>query len=214
MNTFIRAAEVWLPSADRSLLEFGGGAYAAVPYFGAVSRSLCFGRGEGLPGRAWEEGHPIVLQRFDGTYFLRIVAAHEAGLTCAIAVPTFHGGELSAVLVLFCGDRSRQAGAIELWRNDPRVASDMTLVDGYYGAASDALQAVSRDTSLPRGTGLPGLAWQRTESVLNDARTACVAAGFGHSDRRRRCHHRPKVPKATCHREWQLLAPSAAKARR
>ena len=168
MNTFIRAAEVWLPSADRSLLEFGGGAYAAVPYFGAVSRSLCFGRGEGLPGRAWEEGHPIVLQRFDGTYFLRIVAAHAAGLTCAIAVPTFNGGELSAVLVLFCGDRSRQAGAIELWRNDPRVASDMTLVDGYYGAASDALQAVSRDTSLPRGTGLPGLAWQRTESVFMD----------------------------------------------
>ena len=79
MNTFIRAAEVWLPSADRSLLEYGGGAYASVPYFGAVSRSLCFGRGEGLPGRAWEEGRPIVLQRFDGTYFLRVVAAHEAG---------------------------------------------------------------------------------------------------------------------------------------
>lgn len=168
MNSFIRAAEVWLPSADRSLLEFGGGAYAAAPYFGAVSRTLCFGRGEGLPGRAWEAGHPIVLQRFDGTYFLRVVAAHEAGLTCAIAVPTFDAGELSAVLVLFCGDRSEQAGAIELWRNDPRITSDMTLVDGYYGASSEPLQTLSRDTYLPRGAGLPGLAWQRAESVFVD----------------------------------------------
>ncbi|WP_374591643.1 GAF domain-containing protein [Aquabacterium sp.] len=152
MNTFIRAAEVWLPSADRSLLEFGGGAYAAVPYFGAVSRSLCFGRGEGLPGRAWGEGRPIVLQRFDDTYFLRIVAAHEAGLACAVAVPTFKNGELSAVLVLFCGDRNQPAGAVELWRNDARVASDRNLVDGYYGASAAAVAGLDRTLAVPCGS--------------------------------------------------------------
>lgn len=168
MNTFIKAIEVWLPASDGSLLEFGGGAYAAVPYFGAVSRAMCFGRGEGLPGRAWDAGHPILLKQFEGSYFLRSAAAKEAGLTCAIAVPTYRGDELSAVLVLFCGDDTLHAGAIELWRNDPRVTSDITLADGYYGASAEALQTLTRDTYLPRGVGLPGLAWQRAESVFVD----------------------------------------------
>lgn len=168
MKTFIKATEVWLPSSDRSLLEFGGGSYAAVPYFGAVSRAMCFGRGEGLPGRAWDVGHPILLKQFEGSYFLRSAAAKDAGLTCAIAVPTYSGDQLSAVLVLFCGDDAQQAGAIELWRNDPRITSDITLADGYYGASSEALQTLTRDTYLPRGVGLPGLAWQRAGSVFVD----------------------------------------------
>jgi hypothetical protein len=160
MKTFIRASEVWVPSADRSILEFGGGLYGKATRFAAISRSLCFGYGEGLPGQAWEQGRPIILKQFDGSYFRRTAAAHAEGITCGIAVPIFAGDFLTSVLVVFCGDDEAHAGAIELWGNDPAKSADMTLVDGYYGTTADTFEYMSRRTTIRRGNGLPGLAWE------------------------------------------------------
>lgn len=168
MNSFIKAVETWVRSPDGSLLEFGEGHYGAANRFGAVSRGLVFGRGEGLPGRVWDQGAPIVLKDFEGSYFRRTAAARAAGLTAAIAMPFHRAGELQAVLVFFCGDDAAHAGAIELWHHDARVTTDMRLVDGYFGSGAAPLEAASRDSFLPRGSGLPGMAWQRGASVLID----------------------------------------------
>lgn len=164
--SFIRIAEIWLPDQDHTLLEFGGGLFGSAKGFAAATRSLCFGLGEGLPGQAWEEGRPILLKDFDSLHFRRTAAAQDAGLSCAIALPLFVGGTLKAVVVLFGGSADARAGAIELWHNSPRVTTDMTLVDGYYGTASNSFEILSKDTFLPRGTGLPGLAWQRGAAVF------------------------------------------------
>lgn len=166
MNTFIRAIEVWRPSDDGMLLEFGGGLFGNAIGFAAISRSMCFGRGEGLPGQAWEEGRPVMLKHFEGSNFRRSTAAKAAGLRCALALPIFVGERLTAVLAFFCGDTNAHAGALELWRNDPRATGDLTLVDGYYGSDGAALEAVSRDAYLPKGSGLPGVAWQRGTAVF------------------------------------------------
>ena len=168
MNTFIRVAEVWVPSSDGSLLELAGGLFDAAPAFGASSRAMCFGRAEGLPGNAWEEGRPLLLPRLEGSYFRRTVAARAAGLTCAVALPIFVDNKLTSVVVLLCGEGAAHVGAIELWRNDPRVESDLRLADGYFGSTDPDLEALSRDSFLARGTGLPGLAWQRESSVFID----------------------------------------------
>ncbi|HEX3141672.1 MAG TPA: GAF domain-containing protein [Rhizobacter sp.] len=173
MNTLIKAVEVWLPTADRSLLEFGGGLFGAAIGFGASSRGMCFGRGEGLPGRAWFDGRPIVLKQLEGSYFRRAEAAREAGYTCAIAVPVFVAEQLTAVMVFFCGgtdaEQNAHDGAVELWRNNARVTSDMTLVDGYFGGeAAEHFEPMTRETYLPRGSGLPGMAWQKGAAVLID----------------------------------------------
>lgn len=168
MSKFIRVAELWVPDADGHLLEFGGGLYGDAPRFGALSRSMCFGRGEGLPGRVWEEGAPLILKDLQAGYFQRAAAARAAGLACAVAFPVFFGDELKAVVVLFCGPVGDQSGAIEVWRNDPRITTDMTLLDGVYGGSGSAFEAASRQTYLPRGSGLPGLAWQRQSSVFID----------------------------------------------
>lgn len=160
MNTFIRVVEVWVPSNDRTYLEYGAGLYGSASRFGAASQTRCFGRGEGLPGQAWEQRQPIVLKQFEGSYFQRTQAAHAEGLTCGIALPIFAGDFLLAVLVLFCGDDEVHAGAIELWHNDPAQGADMTLVDGYYGSMSDAFELISRSVSFRRGNGLPGIAWE------------------------------------------------------
>lgn len=166
MRTFIRAVEVWVPSVDRSILEFGGGLYGKATRFAAISRTLCFGRGEGLPGQAWEQGQPIILKQFDGSYFKRTAAAHAEGITCGIAVPIFAGDFLTSVLVMFCGDDEAHAGAIELWHNDPKQGSDMRLVDGYYGTTADTFEFMSRRTTIRRGNGLPGLAWETETPVF------------------------------------------------
>jgi len=166
MQTFIRAAEVWLPVQDQALLELGAGLFGEAHSFAAVSRTMRFPKGQGLPGHAWDQGRPLLLKAFEGANFHRADAARQDGLTCAVALPYFVGARLTAVLVLFGSDDQACTGAIELWRNDPRISSDMTLFDGYYGGTEPAFEQLSRDTYLPRGMGLPGMAWQREEAVI------------------------------------------------
>ena len=168
MKTFIRVIEVWVPDSDGYLLELGGGLYGAAVEFGALSRRMCFGRGEGLPGRVWEAGHPVLLKQLQSGYFQRAAAAKAAHLVCAVAFPVFFGELLKAVVVLFCGAEDAYTGAIELWRNDPRSSADMSLVDGYYAATDADFEFTSRELLMPRGRGLPGLAWQREASVFID----------------------------------------------
>ncbi len=167
-STFIRVAEVWEPSADGSLLELAGGLYGAAPAFGALSRGLCFGRAEGLPGHAWDEGRPILLERLQNSFFRRTEAAQAAGLGCALALPVFIDRRLVCVVVLLCGEAAAHQGAIELWHNDPRLSGDLALKEGYFGRDAKPLEALTRDAWLPRGTGLPGRAWQREGVVFMD----------------------------------------------
>ena len=186
MGNFIRVVETWLPAADGRTLQLGDGLFDAAPAFGAISRTMSFARGEGLPGHAWEEGRPILLHQFEGSYFRRADAARAAHLTCAVALPIFRGTALTSVLVLLCGDVPPPLGAIELWHNDPRITTDLKLVDGYFGATPAAFETLTRDGGLARGFGAPGLAWQCEAAVfidnVSDARSflrAQVAAEAG-----------------------------------
>lgn len=160
MKTFIRVVELWVPDRSRTRLEFGGSLSGSdFDEFNALSEGTLFAYDEGLPGKAWAAGHPIILTDFDDSYFRRTDAANEAGLTCGVALPVFAGEFLMAVMVLFCGDDDKHIGAIELWKNDPEVSHEMALVDGYYGTA-EMFEFNSRHTKFPRGFGLPGRTWK------------------------------------------------------
>lgn len=168
VNTFIRIAEVWTPSYDGSLLELASGLFDGALAFEAITRSMCFAHGEGLPGRAWEAGHPLLLRQLDGSYFKRAAAAKAFDLTCAVAFPVFLRDQLTCVVVLLFGEAKAHVGAVELWHNDPGLSPDLTLADGYFGTGSAVLENLSRDSWLPRGSGAPGLAWQKELSVFID----------------------------------------------
>ncbi len=160
MTTFIRVVELWVPDRTRTRLEFGGSLCSAeFEEFRAVSENALFAYDEGLPGKAWASGHPVILTKFASSYFKRTDEAIEAGLTCGVALPVFAGEFLMAVMVLFCGDDAKHVGAIELWQNDPDRSHEMGLVDGYYGTA-DMFEFNSRHTKFPRGFGLPGRTWK------------------------------------------------------
>ncbi len=165
MKTFVRVAEIWVPTKDGTQLQFLDGLYGPLGEFRAVSEQMRFGFDEGLPGKAWATGHPIILKQFENSYFKRTEAAKAAGLTCGVAVPVFAGEHLMAVVVFFCGDDEAHIGAIELWHNDPDKSYEMRLVDGYYGTA-EMFEFNSRHTRFPRGYGLPGRVWKSNMPMI------------------------------------------------
>lgn len=157
---FIGATEVWVPKDGR--LVHAEGDYGAMTAFEEASIQASFGPGEGLPGKAWAEARPVVLKGFDGSYFKRIEAAKEAGLTSAVALPVFDGEVLRAVLVVLCGEDEATTGAIEVWAERDGL---LLLDDGYYGAAKH-FEWVSQHTHFPKGQGLPGGVWAAQTPML------------------------------------------------
>jgi hypothetical protein len=167
MKTFIKVTEIWIPDKNRTQLEFGSGLYGELIDFKADSEQQKFAYNEGLPGKAWAEGHPIVLTKFPDSYFKRIAAAKNAGLTCGIAIPVFSGDFLMAVVVFLCGDDEDHAGAIEVWHKNSATQNSLNIMDGYYGTLQH-FENISRKLSVPKGLGLAGLAWESGMPVLID----------------------------------------------
>ncbi|MDV7144398.1 GAF domain-containing protein [Tropicimonas sp. TH_r6] len=159
-RTFIEVAEVWIPENGNLVLAAGN--YGSLENFASISGNESFAKGEGLPGKAWAEARPVVLKEFKGSYFKRTEAAHEAGLTSAVAIPVFNGETLNAVLVVLCADDSERTGAIEVWHDKDDA---LMLEDGYYGAAKH-FEWVSKHTHFPRGQGLPGAVWASSTPIL------------------------------------------------
>lgn len=160
VNTFIEVTEIWVPDGDCLVLNSGN--YGTLHDFATISGRCSFKKGEGLPGKAWDEARPVVLKEFDGSYFKRAVAAKAAGLTSAVAVPVFAGDTLKAVLVVLCADDNVRTGAIEVWTERDGL---LMLDDGYYGAAKH-FEWVSQHTHFPRGQGLPGGVWAANTPML------------------------------------------------
>ena len=191
MKTFIKVTEIWIPDKERTQLEFGSGLYGGLTDFKAASEQQHFSYNEGLPGKAWAAGHPIVLTNFEHSCFKRTAAAKNAGLTCGIAIPVFSGDFLMAVVVFLCGDDEEHAGAIEVWRNNSVSENSLSVMDGYYGTLQH-FEAISRQISVPKGQGLAGLAWETGLPVLiddiskadtfiraSDAQQAGISMGIG-----------------------------------
>lgn len=164
-RTFIEVTEVWTPDPATGRLTFSSGIYGSLGAFEETSRQESFGKGEGLPGKAWAEGRPVVLKEFDGSYFKRTEAAKAAGLTSAVAIPVFAGDKITGVMVVLCADDDVRTGAIEIWKAEPEPGAVMRLDDGYFGAARH-FEWVSKHTQFPRGQGLPGGVWAAGAPML------------------------------------------------
>ncbi len=167
MKNFVKVIEVWVPGRDRTRLELGAGLYGSCKSFREASELKRFSYNEGLPGRAWASGRPVVLTQFDDSYFRRVDAARQAGLTAGVAIPVFAGNFLLSVVVFLCGDEREHAGAIEVWGRDPGKTDEMRLIDGYFGTLED-FASLSRNVAMPRGSGLPGRVWEKRMPVIID----------------------------------------------
>ncbi|MGE0855149.1 MAG: GAF domain-containing protein [Hyphomicrobiaceae bacterium] len=155
-----------MPSPDEKQLTLACGQYGPLTSFADTSKQTSFALGEGLPGKAWEAGHPIVYHSLKRPAFVREEAAAEAGLTCGVAIPVIKDTKTIAVLVLFCGDDTEHVGAIEIW-HAPLGFVDLKLFDGYFGTAS-RFEFQARHISFRSGFGLPGMTWQSNAPVIMD----------------------------------------------
>ncbi|MCX7082373.1 MAG: GAF domain-containing protein [Methylococcales bacterium] len=191
MKTFIKVTEIWVPNKQRTQLEFGSGLYGGLVEFKAASEQQQFAYNEGLPGKAWAEGRPLVLKEFEQSYFKRTSAAKEVGLTCGIAIPIFSGDFLLAVVVFLCADDENHVGAIEVWSNQDSSEQSLKVIDGYYGSLHH-FEQLSREISVAKDQGLVGLAWAQGLPVLiddiskadgfirvHDAKQAGISMGIG-----------------------------------
>jgi diguanylate cyclase (GGDEF)-like protein/PAS domain S-box-containing protein len=80
-----------------------------VDEFRAVSRSMLFESGIGLPGRVWQQGRPLWVNDVTrDTNFPRAPVADAAGLKAGFGVPVLAGHEVVAVLEFFISEVRHQ----------------------------------------------------------------------------------------------------------
>lgn len=96
-------AEAWLPDAGGDRLVRSPSWFAlddALASFAAVSASMSFARGEGLPGLVWASGRPLWVEELAHLpAYRRHAQATAAGLGAAVGVPVLAGTHVAAVLV-------------------------------------------------------------------------------------------------------------------
>lgn len=165
VQQFIKAIEIWVPGTGSHDLELASASYSDLEAFKTTSENMRFAYDEGLPGKTWSTGKPIVLTDFSKSYFQRAEAAERARIECGLSFPVFCGDFLQAVVVLFCGGGANVVGAMEVWHNT--TDSELELVDGYYGEM-ERFEWLSRRLSIMKGRGLPGSAWEEGKPVIID----------------------------------------------
>lgn len=157
-ETFIKIIEIWTPCNDQQSLTLSDGYFGNNHDFMLESKRQKFAFDQGLPGKAWSTANPQIIADLSHSYFQRKSSAASIGLTSGMALPIFSGEFLLAVVVFLCGGNETDAGAMELWSTKTKVSSTILLEDGYYGCLEN-LERYSRNLSLSRGQGLPGMIW-------------------------------------------------------
>ena len=162
------------PTPAAACLSLAAACFGECRRFEAATPKLCFGRGEGLPGQAWEAGHPVMLTFAASP---RVPAGRRSA---------GRGPDLRDCLAGLGGCSAQVGdGAVLRRRPGPCAAPsssgtttptkgvDLTLDEGYYGTTGDTFEFLSRSTAFRAGTGLPGLTWARR------ARSSCRTWGGG-----------------------------------
>lgn len=169
MPTLIKAAEAWIPDESGTELSLGSACYGPGKPFETISRSMTFKYGEGLAGRAWKAGKPLIINDIAHSWFTRKDFLTDTGIESALAIPIFSGEFLQGVMTLYLGPSlisGRAAGAVEVWvNNETNRNNELRLEEGYYGELS-RFEWVSRKLTMMKDFGLPGSAWAEEIPVL------------------------------------------------
>jgi len=168
--------EVWTSRPGRSELGLGASRYAGLEHFGRLSRHVCFPRGSGVPGLAWDTGLPRLVEHVaESSDFMRRSGAESAGLDMALGIPISKGHQLLAVLLLLSSRDRPLARATELWLPGKRGDSlRLACSSGVYRDAEHVARA-SRRLDRPAGDGWIGRAWAtRCPQIVSDPSAAAL----------------------------------------
>ena len=110
------AATIWRPASDGGTLVHAGiwtAPDAHLSSLAAASIGRTFARGEGLPGLAWQERAPVVVEDlWSDARFLRCDAARADVVRTGVAFPVMRGDTLLAVCELFSSEQRTVPGEL------------------------------------------------------------------------------------------------------
>ncbi|MEP3478992.1 MAG: LuxR C-terminal-related transcriptional regulator [Fuerstiella sp.] len=151
----LKGIEIWEPESDAHALGLSQSVYRDAAGFEQVSAGIKFCRGEGLPGRIWQQQTPMFMRELIKTEFLRTAEANIAGMTTALGFPIFCDEQVQSVVLLLLETRRDSKATFESWRVDPD-SQKLRLIGGTY-INCDGLRRLSEFIHLPVGEGICGV---------------------------------------------------------
>lgn len=162
----VGAVEVWHCDLRKSYdLRLASGYFGQLKYFESTARHTSFRQGTGLPGRAWDEGLPVLMEDLGHSHaFLRREGALRAGITTGLAFPVFHDPAHVYVVAMLSSIATPIARQVEIWHRD-LVGPGLVFNSGHspihedLAARYDDTQIAPREGMLGRAlfTGAPSL---------------------------------------------------------
>jgi hypothetical protein len=143
--------EVWHVDPERNELRLSSGNFGKWDEFKRISALTRFGLGEGLPGRVWKTGCPVLLEDLsESRAFLRAEAARSLGLQCGLGLPVRYASGVG-IVVLLSSRASPLGRSIDLWRLDETAELEHLQGLSFATSAREHAQALSVAQSLALG---------------------------------------------------------------
>lgn len=170
-NEMTAAAEVWQVAPDAASAQLIQGVYGPCEALRLASQGLTLDVGQGLVGAVLARQVPVLLSDLDDESFERTQPAQSGGVTAVLALPMFDENRLAYVTVFMYRSAPEMIGAVELWAAR-RGRFELGLAEEF-APGLDHFAKLSRYVGFPKGSGLPGVVWERS--------TPWLIRGIGHS---------------------------------
>jgi len=163
--------EVWHVDPERDQLRLSSGYFGRWEEFRRITALTRFSAGEGLPGRVWKTGCPILLEDLsESKAFLRAEAAQSIGLHYGLGLPVRYPTGFGVVALL--SSRTVPLGrAVDLWQLSQ--SAGLEHLQGLDFAASSREHALAFDTAhrlaLDSATRFAPSAFHSTSTVAQTA---------------------------------------------
>lgn len=179
-NDLSGAVEVWHNQYNSSNeLKLADGYYGQLERFEWISRRLTILHGRGLPGRAWDQNRPVMVNDLPhSNSFLRARNAEECGITSGLAIPFSYTPNEVQIVTFLSTLTTPIAKRFEVWVPD-REDRYLLFKDGFCVQASDLAQRY-QETAFARGQGAIGETWLSGRPLVeesdhaNNERTAYI----------------------------------------
>ena len=139
-------------------LKLCDGYYGHLEQFEWLSRRLTIMRGRGLPGLAWDNNQPVIMNNLtQSTTFLRSRAAADCGLNTGLSIPFFTDDKQVQVVTFLSNNAAPIASRFEIWVPDPH--HECLIFQSGYCADAGELNEHYTNRSYAKGHGVLGEVW-------------------------------------------------------
>lgn len=160
------AIELWHANPDRkNEMALVDGYYGTMEEFEWISRNIKIMKSQGLPGKVWANKMPLMMNNLGETAtFLRASKAKKAGITTALAIPTWIDEKDGYVMTFLSGKNTPIARRFEIWLPS---GDELVFVDGYSIGAIDLSEA-HKNTKYKKNESILGRVWETGYPILSN----------------------------------------------